>query len=221
MRRAVIRKKIHKWPNATVPYDFDVNFPLTGRRKVLRAINHWHKKTCIKFIPHTGQKYYIKFMLHPYSCQAWTGMQMDEAEIEGYDGQLVLLTEDCVEQRGTILHELGHVIGFFHEHNRPDRDNFIEIQWENVREDLHDQFDKIPTTDVDSLGVPYDFGSIMHYSLDAFSKNGNATMKVISNPQGYTGEVGQRQGLSDLDARQANLLYSCSAGKYLFLRIEF
>ena len=26
MRRAVIRKKIHKWPNATVPYDFDVNF---------------------------------------------------------------------------------------------------------------------------------------------------------------------------------------------------
>ena len=144
-------------------------------------------------------------------------MQMDEAEIEGYDGQLVLLTADCVEQRGTILHELGHVIGFFHEHNRPDRDNFIEIQWENVREDLHDQFDKIPTTDVDSLGVPYDFGSIMHYSLDAFSKNGNATMKVISNPQGYTGEVGQRQGLSDLDARQANLLYSCSAGKYLFL----
>jgi len=151
------------------------------------------------------------------SCQSWTGMQMEEGEREDYDGQLVFLSEDCLKQRGTILHNLGHVIGFFHEHNRPDRDNFIEIQWENIMEDLHDQFDKIPVSDVDSLGVPYDLGSIMHYSLDAFSKNGNATIKVILNPLSYTGEVGKRTSLSNLDVRRANLLYLCSVGKRLFL----
>ena len=32
-----------------------------------------------------------------------------------------------------MMHELGHAIGFHHEHQRADRDEFVEILWDNVR----------------------------------------------------------------------------------------
>lgn len=61
------------------------------------------------------------------------------------------------------MHELGHAMGFFHEHSRPDRDQFVSIQFRNIKRGKERQFRKYPASLINSYGVPYDYESIMHY----------------------------------------------------------
>ena len=56
-----------------------------------------------------------------------------------------------------MIHELGHTLG----QSRPDRDQYVEILWENITSEWHNQFDK--QSEVNSRNVPYDYKSIMHY----------------------------------------------------------
>lgn len=35
-------------------------------------------------------------------------------------------------RHGNIVHEVAHSLGFFHEHSRTDRDDFVKILWDNI-----------------------------------------------------------------------------------------
>ncbi|PIO75628.1 CUB domain protein, partial [Teladorsagia circumcincta] len=83
--------------------------------------------------------------------------------------QLVSLAPECI-RLGVIAHEVAHALGFWHEQSRPDRDQFVNVRWENIDKDSKGQFLKEDPDDVDNAGVPYDYGSIMHYRSKAFSR---------------------------------------------------
>ena len=75
-------------------------------------------------------------------------------------------------QKHIISHELGHVIGFIHEQSRPDRDNFVEIKYNNVIPNTQKFLQKFPASIINTYNIPYDYKSLMHYgekvSLAAF-----------------------------------------------------
>ena len=41
------------------------------------------------------------------------------------------LGPNCVS-KGIALHEIMHLLGFFHEHTRFDRDKYINVLWDNI-----------------------------------------------------------------------------------------
>lgn len=59
---------------------------------------------------------------------------------------------------------------------------------------------------VDSRGVPYDYGSIMHYSK--YSGNNRPGVVTIQAKK-QSADIGQRKGPSKLDIKQARLMYKC------------
>ena len=106
----------------------------------------------------------------------------------------------------STVHEIGHVLGFWHEQSRPDRDKYVNIHEQNIRPGFEPNFDK--ETDVNSLGVPYDFNSIMHYSATAFALSNTNTISTKEKNIPF----GRAPELSPLDIKQTNLLYSRQCG---------
>ena len=51
---------------------------------------------------------------------------------QGRVNQSLFLHVDYCIQKGIILHELMHAIGFEHEQSRSDRDQYVRVIYENV-----------------------------------------------------------------------------------------
>ena len=74
--------------------------------------------------------------------------------------RVILIRPIILLQKPVVLHELGHSLGLFHEHSRPDRNSAISIRWSNIKPAVRNNFE---TRDTKTYGVPYDYRSIMHY----------------------------------------------------------
>lgn len=121
--------------------------------------------------------------------------------------QKVSIGNGC-EYRGIAIHEIGHALGFWHEQSRPDRDQYVTIYWNNIIPAMKFNFRKYSVSRIDSLGVPYDYGSVMHYGATSFSKDGRS-ITIHANGK----KIGQRYGLSNSDKKQAQKLYGCTGTK--------
>lgn len=92
-------------------------------------------------------------------------------------------------------------------HNHANRDNFIDINWENIDPDLWTNFKKLNPAESSSFGTNYDYMSIMHYDRKAFSKNGQDTM--VPKNRKYVDKIGHRIGMTKGDAKRINNMYKC------------
>ncbi|XP_034943059.1 tolloid-like protein 2 [Chelonus insularis] len=204
-RRAATARKERVWDHGVIPYEIDGNF--SGAHKALfkQAMRHWENFTCVKFVERVNREHpnYIVFTERPCGCCSFVGKR-------GNGPQAISIGKNC-DKFGIVVHELGHVVGFWHEHTRPDRDRHVQIIRDNIMAGQEYNFNKLTNEEVDSLGLPYDYDSIMHYAKNTFSKGTYLdTILPIENTGKKRPEIGQRIRLSEGDIAQTNLLYKCS-----------
>lgn len=184
-----------RWSDGIVPYEAPTTNSAIQQQNIARAIDHWTERTSITFIERTDKNNdqysnYIRFDSSP-SCASYVGMQGGR--------QSIMVSDAC--SMGSIVHEIGHALGLFHEHTRADRDNYIQVDWDQIVTNKDINFN-ILTAGVDNYG-PYDYESIMHYGEYFFSATG---LKTIIAPNDV--EIGQRKELSPLDALAVNMMYA-------------
>jgi hypothetical protein len=104
-----------------------------------------------------------------------------------------------------------HAIGFWHEHQRGDRDNYAQINPEACSMSGNSFDVNFGTSHYTwgSTGHPYDFGSIMHY--DPLSCAKNRARPVITVPGSKTEAVTltKTDTFSAGDIEQINMMYPC------------
>ncbi|ODM90888.1 Zinc metalloproteinase nas-14, partial [Orchesella cincta] len=130
-------------------------------------------------------------------CDSYIGKQGGRQEMN-------LESPGCMHI-GTVMHEFIHALGFFHEQARPDRDDHVDIFYENVIPGQRHNFHKFEMSEVSTLGIPYNVKSIMHYESDAWSTNGKSTILTKNGDV-----IGKNLHMQPTDIQKLRAMYKCN-----------
>ncbi|CAH1793701.1 unnamed protein product [Owenia fusiformis] len=200
-RNAMLNKDA-RWPNGFVPYSIVDVYPtwaveiFKSAMKEIEANTSFNGQRCITFKERTFEENYVE--IAPIGgCYSRVGVSGGK--------QPISLGAGC-ERKGTVIHELLHTLGFWHEQSRADRDMYIKVNWTNIKEGSAGNFNKFDDTSIDHQDMPYDYDSIMHYSAFSFAKDYRwpTIVPLIGKPY-----IGQRLQLSDIDINEIRKLYNC------------
>ncbi|KAJ1182622.1 hypothetical protein NDU88_007808 [Pleurodeles waltl] len=188
------------WPQSssgtvTVPFVLDPEFSNSNKALIRAALQEFNTLTCVKFTDRTMEADYLSIS-SGNGCWSYIGKT-------GGAQYLSLDKTQCMS-KGIIQHEIEHSLGFYHEHTRSDRDQYVDILWNNIAKDDWGSFEK---KDSNTLGLPYDYKSVMHYDRKTLS-NMPWQPSILPKPD-PTVEIGQRYGLSNLDVAKVKKLYNC------------
>jgi len=179
---SVITGSRYRWLGGIVPYTIDVDLP--NSQRILDALKFWNGITPIRLAPKSNQTNWVRFVrVASGSCGSYVGMIGGEQKID--------VPDDC--SAGSLAHEIGHAVGFWHTQSRQDRDSYVKVLYENLDKREFFNYEQA-ISDGEDVG-PYDYGSLMHYSSTGFSRNGGPTIDTI--PPGIP--IGQRDALSAAD----------------------
>uniref|UniRef100_A0A914HU06 Metalloendopeptidase n=1 Tax=Globodera rostochiensis TaxID=31243 RepID=A0A914HU06_GLORO len=178
---------VKKWPNGRIPYVLSLEYSERERAILARAFEEYHGRTCIRFVPKTPFDHDYLFIGKIDGCYSDVGRAGGKQELSLDNGCLHLDTVIHELVRGGNLGRM-HSVGFYHEHERWDRDKYLMILWQNIDKDYH---------------------SIMHYDSLAFSKNGLETL-MTREPK-MTKLIGAAIDFSPIDLAKIHRMYRCPA----------
>jgi len=139
-----------KWPDGVVPYV--IQSSASGFRQVIeQAVSMWNSKTPVTWKERTNESNYVEFKSGS-GCWSYVGR---------IGGKQTISVDDYCKDKGSMAHEMAHALGFLHEHQRSDRDQYVKVIEDRIPSGSASQFRK------ENGGIflsDYDFNSITHYN---------------------------------------------------------
>ncbi|GAA3519229.1 hypothetical protein GCM10022393_36720 [Aquimarina addita] len=188
----------NRWPDNTVPYIIESGY----EAYIKEAIRHVELFTNLRFVETDGTDPYALIFYDGGGCSSTVGY-IDEAEHSNY------ISVNC-SSAGSIIHEIGHAVGLWHEQSRADRDEYIEVFFDNIISGQEHNFQTYVAQNLDGDEYSaFDFNSIMLYDSFAFTSNGQATMRKIDG----TSFSANRTSLSFRDIKGLSTMYPVATPK--------
>jgi len=168
---AGVKNKSNTWPRGKVYYDLHRSLTpslITEIEKAVFQINTDLNETGVEVLEcnpnncNRRQTPPVTIRQKDDTCSARVGF------VDSKRSQTMSLdsAERC--SFGTIIHEFGHSIGLFHEHQRPDRNKYIKFNSQNVDRNVENRGELIRVNfNIKNSALnqgEYDYQSIMHYS---------------------------------------------------------
>ncbi|XP_053316433.1 astacin-like metalloendopeptidase [Spea bombifrons] len=179
-----------------VPYVVSSTYSDTEKWLIDDALQEFETMTCMKFVNRSTEAdyLYLDSLKGCYSYVARTGGK-----------QIVSLDKAGCMTTGIIQHEILHALGFYHEHTRSDRADYVTITEENI---LPGHLNNFIKQDTNNLDLAYDYSSIMHFHKYTFTNTpGKATIVPKPDPKV---PIGQKLGMGSLDVVKINKAYNCN-----------
>jgi len=194
------------WDNGIVPFEFDPSITASEQAGFMTGIAMVESACGVQFVPRSGEIDYIRV-----GRSTTAGVSFSSSIGQSGGQQSITIWDTHWSWTGLIAHELMHALGLRHEHKRPDRDNYIVINYGNIDPTYHSQFNIDPNAIAHG---PYDFESIMHYDDCAFNicasgcSYPTCTSIWVPPPNdGFQNVIGQLNALSEGDKAVLTMMY--------------
>lgn len=198
------------WPGGKIPYV--IGEDIQNPERVENAILNWNARMPVRWVPYNGNEFHrVEFIRWGESL----GFSDEGRSI--FPLQYIGVPDG---ENFRVLHEMGHASGLYHEAQRPDRDDFINVHRECIRDEWRfgSQFDLV--SDNALSRIPYDFDSIMHYDSMVFSRRDtDSPCPTLTKKNGDL--IFQSTTLSNSDINGMYALYGHFAGGHISRNANF
>ncbi|KAM4772429.1 meprin A subunit alpha [Rhinophrynus dorsalis] len=207
--RNALRDDSYRW-TFPIPYILADNLDLNAKAVILKSFEMFRLKSCVDFKPYEGESTYIHF-------QKFGGCWSMVGDLK--TGQNLSIGERC-DYKAIVEHEILHALGFYHEQSRSDRDDYVQIWWDEITSGMEHNFNKYEDDFITDLNTPYDYESVMHYGPLSFNKN-EGIPTITAKIPAFDDIIGQRLDFSEIDLERLNRMYNCTASHTLLDQCSF